>query len=383
MTKKERALLSIRLKNDGIFSSAYRGLPNLSIKLNRYFGFNEPENLIKNYKNLIAALGADFYASGSKICKFTTYTPRYNGPEPVKPYIKDHSNYYQIGAHAVYGEGGKGNENIAYDIVADPPLQNISSPSELKDDFLIKNLKYFDFSHFENKYGDESLNYNKIINSEDEFICIGNLSHLFMICWALRGYEQFLMDLAFNRPLAEKLISLVCEFTLEYVRRELASFGNIAEYFGTADDVAGQDGMLFSPELFKKYFLGSYIKLIDLVKKHDVIFGWHCCGSVHKVLPMMIDAGIDVFDVVQTSAKDMEIKNVYKLYGKHVSMLGGIDVQKLLVFGKPAEIRNEVRTIKGLWASGKGIIVAPSHEALPETPVENIVALYDELNNAA
>ncbi|GAJ22721.1 unnamed protein product, partial [marine sediment metagenome] len=61
-----------------------------------------------------------------------------------------------------------------------------------------------------------------------------------------------------------------------------------------------------SPELFKKYFLPIYKKLIENVKKYNLFFGWHCCGSVHDVLPLMIDAGIDVFDVVQTSARDME-----------------------------------------------------------------------------
>lgn len=380
MTKKERALATIKLKNEDKISSSYRALPNLTIKLNKYFGFSEPENLVKNYKKLIKVLGADFYSSGSKICKFTTYVPRYNGPEPVEPYVKDHSNFYQIGANSMFGKGGRGEESISYDVIIDPPLQMLTDSSQLEEGFLIKRLKYFDFKHFENKYADESLNYEMLKSSTDEFICIGNLSHFFMICWALRGYEQFLMDLAFNKRLAEKLINEVCDFVLEYTSKELEAFGNIAEYYGTVDDVAGQYGMLFSPEQFKKYFLPAYKKLINNVKKYDLVFGWHCCGSVHKVLPMMIDAGIDVFDVVQTSAKDMQIENIFKLYGKEICLHGGIDVQNLLVFKKPEEIRNEVKKIKDIWNKTKGIIVAPSHEALPETPIENIITLYDELN---
>ena len=75
MTKKERALAAIKFKTVDKIPSSYRGLPNLSARLNRHFGFDEPENLIKNYKRLIAAIGADFYASGSKICKFTPILP--------------------------------------------------------------------------------------------------------------------------------------------------------------------------------------------------------------------------------------------------------------------------------------------------------------------
>ena len=107
--------------------------------------------------------------------------------------------------------------------------------------------------------------------------------------------------------------------------------GDDALYYGTWDDVAGQQGLMFSPALFRRYFLPLYRRLIEQNKKRGLCFGWHVCGSVHKVLPMMIDAGIDVFDVVQTSARDMEIENVYRLYGKDVCLHGGLDVQKLLV----------------------------------------------------
>src|SRR3989337_2841098 len=99
------------------------------------------------------------------------------------------------------------------------------------------------------------------------------------------------------------------------------------------------------------FYLRYFKKLISIVKSHNVIFSWHCCGSVHKALPMMIDAGIDVFDVVQTSAKDMEIENVYRLYGKDVCLHGWVDVQHLLVFKTPKEIREEVKKIKALWGN--------------------------------
>ncbi len=381
MTKKERALAAIKFKTVDKIPSSYRGLPNLSVRLNKHFGFDEPENIIKNYKKLIDALGADFYSSGSKLCKFTTYTARYTGPVPQAPYVKDHGNYYQIGANSKFGEGGKGEMSMDYDVITNPPLASLENASDLKEGFLTKKLHFFDFNFFDNKYGSPELSHEKLEGSSNEFICSGNLTHFFMICWALRGYEQFLMDLAFNTKLAEKLINEVAQFGIEYTKKELDAFGGITEYFGTADDVAGQYGMLFSPDVFEKYFMPHYKKLISTVKSHDVIFAWHCCGSVHKVLPMMIDAGIDVLDVVQTSAKDMEIENIHRLYGKDVCIHGGIDVQNLLVFKTPVEIKEEVRKVKELWGNRGGVILAPSHEALPETPLENIISLYEELNS--
>ena len=94
----------------------------------------------------------------------------------------------------------------------------------------------------------------------------------------------------------------------------------------------------------------------------------------------MIEAGIDVFDVVQTSAKEMEIENVYRLYGKDVCLHGCLDVQKLLVEKNASEIREEIKKIMDLWGNRGGIILAPSHETLPDTPVENVLAIYKTIH---
>ncbi|OHD73231.1 MAG: hypothetical protein A2V99_11965 [Spirochaetes bacterium RBG_16_67_19] len=99
---------------------------------------------------------------------------------------------------------------------------------------------------------------------------------------------------------------------------------------------------------------------------------------MHEVLPLMIDAGIDVFDVAQTSARDMGLENLHRLYGREVCLHCTMDEQKDLVQKSPQEIRAVVRRVKELWGLAGGIILAPTHETLPDTPVENLLALYDE-----
>lgn len=217
--------------------------------------------------------------------------------------------------------------NIKYvNFGIDPPLVNIFRASELKKGFLTSRLDLFDFKEMANRYISPELTYENLKDSENDIICMGALNNFYMICSYLRGMDQFLMDLVSNRKLAEKIISEVGEFCLEFNRRELESFGNKAEYYGGWDDVAGQDGMMFSPELFKKYFLLLYKSLIGNIKKYNLVFGWHCCGNVNDILPSMIDIGLDVFDILQTSAKDMDLENVYRLYGKKICMHGAIDI---------------------------------------------------------
>ena len=379
MNKKERVLAAINFKGVDKIPTTYRGTKYISESLMKYFKIEDPTNLSKNYKNLLERIGADFWSSGSKIGKFSSFVPEYKGPKPKDEYIEDGQLYYTLGINSIIGRIDK--YNFEYPVFGiDPPLGNIQSASEIRKGFLTSKLDFFDFKSMRNRYNNKDLSYESLKDNHEDFICMGTLSSFFMICCYLRGMDQFFMDLAFNIRIAEHIINEVGEFCLEFNRRELLEFGDKAEYYGTWDDLAGQYGIMFNPEIFKKYFLPFYRKLIGNVKKYNLIFGWHCCGSVHNVLPSMIEAGIDVFDVVQTSAKDMELEKVYKLYGKDVCLHGGIDAQDLLVNKKPKEVREEVKKVINLWGNKGGVILAPSHEVPPDIPIENILAIYEGIN---
>jgi uroporphyrinogen decarboxylase len=374
MTKRDRLLSAVERKEVDRIPLTFRGSKMLTTLLMKHFGFENPNDFAGNREEFLKRLGADFWASGSKVDKFSTFIPRYRGSKPEPPYVDDGTFFYTIGIHA--RPGNMQSWDIDYPNVGiDPPLADATSPSDIGKDYLLRRLELFDFSAMANKY--RTVSVSDLTGSGDAVINIGTLSSLFMMCCYLRGMENFLMDLAYNQKLAERLTAEVGEFVIEFNRRELDQLGDYAEYYGTWDDVAGQNGMLFSPRQFRKYFLPYYRRLIDQNKRKGLRFGWHVCGSVHEVLPMMIDAGIDVFDVVQTSARDMDIENVYRLYGDRVCLHGGLDVQKLLVEKTQQEVREEVKRIMDLWGTRGGIILAPSHEALPDTSVQSIIAIYE------
>lgn len=376
MTKKERMFAAIQRKQVDRIPTTFRASKYLTIQLMKHFGFENPENFGKNRKAFLKKLKADFWASGTKIDKFSTFVPEFHGPQPESPYVDDGTHFYTIGIRAK--PGNMESYDIDYpNVGVDPPYANANSPSDLPKGFLTSKLELFDFTQMKNRY--RQLKVEEIRNSDEDVVCIGTLSSLFMMCCYLRGMENYLADLVFNQKLVEHLVGEVGEFCLEFNKRELEVIGKDALYYGTWDDVAGQNGMMFSPRQFKKYFLPIYRKLIAQNKAHDLFFGWHCCGSIHEVLPFMIDAGIDVFDVVQTSAKDMEIERVYRLYGKDVSFHGALDVQKLLVEKPAGEVREYIKKVKDLWGNRGGMILSPSHETLPDTPIENIITIYETI----
>ncbi len=379
MNPKQRYLAAARRQPVDRIPTHFRGAKVLARRLMAHFGL-DPAGSLGTAEALVANLGTDFWSSGSRPDAWATFLPTYRGPQPQAPYVTDASAFYTLGIPAIVG--GVDALGFEYAAYVEPPLAGIERASDIPAGYLTRRLAYFDFEALVNRQAPAGLPaggplaYEALAVSDQHVLCMGILNNLYMICCYLRGMEQFLLDLALDQALAERLIGEVGAFCLEFSRRYLAAFGARAELYALWDDVAGQDGILFAPKLFRRYFQPLYRQMIAEAKRYGLIVSYHCCGSVHQVLPLMIEAGIDVFDVVQTSARDMALEVIYRRYGQDICVSGGIDVQKLLVNGTPAEVRAEVQRAHDLWGTRGGLVLGPSHEAAPETPLENILAIY-------
>jgi uroporphyrinogen decarboxylase len=194
----------------------------------------------------------------------------------------------------------------------------------------------------------------------------------------VRGFEDWFADLAANRKLAGALFDAAVEHNASVAAEVLKVAGDLVDVVAFSDDLGFQNGLVVSPELYRELFKPRHRKYIDTVKKHTSAFlHMHSCGSIFKVIPDLIELGVDALNPVQVAARDMDSAKLAAEFGDQLSFWGGIDTQTVLPKGTVDDVKAEVRRRVGDLAPGGGYIVSAVHNIQPDVPVENILAMYD------
>jgi len=137
-------------------------------------------------------------------------------------------------------------------------------------------------------------------------------------------------------------------------------------------------GLMVSPRMLKKFVFDGTKKLIDQAHSYGIKVIHHSCGSVYDVIPDLIQLEVDAIHPIQALAYNMDAEKLKKDFGGKVSFCGGVDTQKLLPYGTPAQVKNRVRELMDLFPTG--LIISPSHEAiLPDVDPANISAIFETI----
>lgn len=192
-----------------------------------------------------------------------------------------------------------------------------------------------------------------------------------------RGVEQVLLDIGCFDPVYLALVEKKFEYHYAAIERTLAAAEGLINIVHTGEDLGTQHGLILGRERFDELYADKYRFFFDMVHRYGARVMLHCCGSVRGLLPRLIDLGLDILDVVQVSAAGMEIKDLAKDFGRDLAFCGTMCVQTMLPKMTAPEIRREVRLRATLFPEG-GLILGPSHSIQPDTPLENILALYEE-----
>ncbi len=192
----------------------------------------------------------------------------------------------------------------------------------------------------------------------------------------LRTMPKFMMDMATNPDFATALIDRIAAFYLSLNRRILENVGNLTDIYFIADDVGVQDKLMISPQMFRRFIKPSLTGFIQQAHQHGQRVMYHTCGAVRPLIPDFIEMGVDILDPIQVSARGMDPKELKQAYGEDLCFHGGADIQTVLSSGTPDQVRAEVEKLVEIMAPGGGFILAPTNNVMPETPVENITAMY-------
>ncbi|NQU20191.1 MAG: hypothetical protein HQ567_02840 [Candidatus Nealsonbacteria bacterium] len=356
-SSRERVLAAINHEPVDRVPVMYRALPETDVRLCEHFGIGPVD---EHWGELVERLGADLFSGGSSMGRYTRISPAYAGPADASQSLF-HLEY-------VWGLFPKQISAATHTYVdwVDHPMAQFTSVKQVEQ-YPTPSLDDFDFSTMT---VDESTA-GKALSST------GRLNHVFMIAARLRGMDRLLMDMAAEPAMAEAIIDKVGRFAVEFNRRSLEQIGSQLDLYVHWDDIAMQDGMMMGPAPWNRYLKKWSAALYADAKQHGLKVFYHCCGSFHPIIPTLIDIGVDILDPVQTSAREMDLRTLKQRYGKNVCWHGGIDVQRLLPHGTVEAVREAVREAKEIFGRDGGIVLGPSHEITPDTPIENILAVYD------
>lgn len=293
---------------------------------------------------------------------FAGVGPEYIGP-PLPPVAADESvDFWGIRTRRMPHEGGAYDEQSAY------PLANAKTIDDLNR-YSWPQADWFDYSGMRDKAREAG---------RTQAVQCGYMAP-FYFHNLLRGLEQSLVDPLADPELTHHLVGRVSDFFYDHHRKMFEACQGFIDVAQVTDDLGSQTGPLISMDLYLEFYAPHHQRFINLCHEFGIKVFHHDDGSCRPFLPVLVEMGIDILNPVQWTCPGMNMTELKAAFGDRICFHGAIENQRILPFGTPEEVRAEVRhCIDALAGNGTGYILASCHNLQVNTPVENIIAMYDE-----
>jgi len=221
-----------------------------------------------------------------------------------------------------------------------------------------------------------------VAEDRGEVVILGGLAagYVELTAWT-RGFTKFYPDFVTNLDMLTYLMDTIIDLKLAYWDIALPMVGKYADVVQEADDVAGQYGLLMKPETYREIIKPRHKKIFDFIKaRSEAKIFFHCCGSVREIIPDLVEIGVDIINPVQVSATGMESAGLKRDFGNDITFWGGlVDTQGVFTDGTPEQVREEVRRRVDDFGPGGGFVAAAVHNIQANVPPENIMAMWETL----
>ena len=196
--------------------------------------------------------------------------------------------------------------------------------------------------------------------------------------------DNFYMMMAAEPERTEKFLDILTEIHLGNLERFLNVVGDYIDVIIFGDDLGMQTQSQMSPRMYRRLFKPRHSRMWKRVKeiKPHIAVNLHCCGSVRNLMPDLIDAGLDAINPVQISAAGMDAEGLKADFGGDITLWGGgCDTQTVLPQGTPEQVAEHVSNQVAILSPGGGFVFQQVHNIMANVPSENIVAMFDALND--
>jgi len=246
------------------------------------------------------------------------------------------------------------------------PLAKYKTVKEIKQSYQWPSPDWYDYSEIPHQ-----------IMGKEDYPIRGGGSEPFLTYKSLRGQEQALIDLILAPEMVHFCLDKLFDLCYENTLRIYKTIPDKVMITYVAEDLGSQEDLMYSPEQIHQFFIPRMKRMIDLAHQAGAFVFHHSDGAIRKIIPDMIEAGMDVLNPIQWRCKGMEREGLKRDFGDKVVFHGGMDNQYTLAFGSKEEIRQEVTDNLRILGKGGGYILAPCHNIQVVSPPENIVTMYE------
>ena len=282
------------------------------------------------------------------------------GPQYAGPPIPE--GYDMFGVKKQWVDYGTG----AYWETVEHPLAEYETVEQIRENYTWPSPDWYDYTIIPEQ-----------IKGQEHRPIMGGGSEPFLIYKDLRGQEQAFMDLILNPEMAHYCLDKLFDLAYEHTRRIYEQIPGKVMISYVAEDMGAQEGLMFSPQQIHTFLLPRMKRMIDLAHEAGAFVFHHNDGACRAILPDMIQAGIDVLNPIQWRCTGMERKGLKRDFGEKLAFHGAMDNQYTLPFGTVQEVQQEVLDNLRILGAGGGYILAPCHNIQANTPMENIIAMYE------
>jgi len=208
----------------------------------------------------------------------------------------------------------------------------------------------------------------------DRFTAAGFGFGLYERTWAIRGFENSLMDCVVEEDFYDELVERILQLQLGFVG-ECAKLPVDGIMF--SDDWGDQRGVIIGPERWRRFIKPRLAQLYQAVHDAGKYTLSHCCGSVRDIMPDLVEIGLDVLQSVQPEAVGMNPYELKRDFGDQITFWGCLGSQSTVPFGTPEQIVDEVQRLRTEMSRGGGYVLGLAKALQPGTPTENAVACVE------